>query len=51
MITAFQILLLAVLALSLLGVVGEKKDKALRDRLVGMFFATLLAFVVLAIVQ
>ena len=46
MVIAFQIILLILLPFSLFGVIGERKDKNLRDMMVAIFFSCSLAFMV-----
>lgn len=45
MIIAFQIILLIIIVVSFIGVLGEK-DKSLQGKLLGMFFGSLIAFIV-----
>lgn len=46
MIIAFQIVLLCVIVISFLGVMGTNNDVLLQDRLMGAFYASLVAFIV-----
>ncbi|GIN89026.1 hypothetical protein J6TS1_09650 [Siminovitchia terrae] len=43
---AFQIVLLCVIVISFLGVMGSNNDMLLQDRLMGAFYASLVAFIV-----
>lgn len=50
MITAFQIVLLFVMGLTLLGVIGENKDINLRNNLAAICIVSILAFFVTELV-
>lgn len=49
MIIAFQVVLLIIITISFVGIVGEKKDEDLRNKLLGSLIASMVAFVIVVI--
>lgn len=46
MVIAFQIFLLLLMSLSVLGVIGERENTSIRDAMLTVFFASLAAYIV-----
>lgn len=49
MIIAFQVVLLIIITISFVGIVGERKDEDLRNKLLGSLIASMVAFVIVVI--
>ncbi|EGQ21091.1 NADH-quinone oxidoreductase subunit K [Sporosarcina newyorkensis 2681] len=45
MVIAFQIILLAVMGLSIFGIIGERENKGIRDALLTAFIASTAAYI------